>query len=502
MPVTRNELELKFIVAPDLQLPALPPGTTGVAELRELPPLDLGATYFDDADLTLLSLGITLRYRTGEGDGPLWTLKLPVGGDDASRSEIEVAGTAEAPPDEIQALLHGVLAGALITPIAEIRTRRLRWSMVAADGSELGQLVDDRVFVLEGSSIRGRFREIEIEATTATRGQLERIGEVLEEAGAQHEQRSKLSRAIEALHGAAPSKGGLANPSPGDPADAAVRPAIATGLRRLLVNDPYVRLGEVEGVHQLRVATRRLRSVFRTFAPLIHQDRVADVIDELRWLGHALGAVRDLDVLQENLQAQSRGSGAALEPLFADLQTRHAAASEELQRDLRSERYTHLLNRLAELTRDPGLAIPQVVECAVVIPRLVRQSWRSLRKGGSRLQPDSPEAQFHRVRILAKRARYAAETGASFVDSKTARQLRDFAAGAEAVQNILGEHQDAAVARETVTQLAVQHPDNGQLNFWLGKLAGTQEAIAEQRREEFFEEWEKLDRKRNLRWSM
>jgi inorganic triphosphatase YgiF len=100
VPVARNELELKFIAPPDLQLPALPPSTTGVAEQRELPPLDLGATYFDDADLSLLRLGITLRCRTGEEGGPLWTLKLPAGGDQASRSEIEVA----APPGELPGL--------------------------------------------------------------------------------------------------------------------------------------------------------------------------------------------------------------------------------------------------------------------------------------------------------------------------------------------------------------------------------------------------------------
>jgi CHAD domain-containing protein len=501
VPVTRNELELKYIAPLDLQLPPLPPGTTGVAELRELAPLDLGATYFDDEALSLLSLGITLRYRTGEGEEPLWTLKLPAGGDDASRSEIELPGTAEGPPEEIQSLLQGVLAGSMITPIAEIRTRRLRWSLIGADGSELAQLVDDRVFVLDGNSIRDRFREIEVEATSATRAQLERIGEVIEEAGARNEQRSKLSRAVEALRGSLPPKFGSTEVGPNEPADAAVRPAIAAGLRRLLVNDPYARLGEVEGVHQLRVATRRLRSVFRTFSPLIREERVAEVIDELRWLGRALGAVRDLDVLRDNLQAQSRGSGTVLEPLFAELAQRHAAATEVLQKDLRSERYTNLLRRLADLTRDEELTVPQVAECAIVIPRLIERTWRRLRKPARRLEPDSPETEFHRVRILAKRARYAAETGASFVDPRTARQLKDFAAGAEAVQNILGEHQDAAVARETVTHLAVQHPHNGQLNFWLGKLAGTQEAIAARKRDEFFDEWERLDRKRNLRWS-
>src|SRR5579872_6284418 len=79
-----------------------------------------------------------------------------------------------------------------------------------------------------------------------------------------------------------------------------VRAAVAADAARLLANDPGARRGDdVEGVHQARVATRRLRSNLRTFAPLLRRGSTDDLADELRWLGRRFGTVRDLDVLRQ-----------------------------------------------------------------------------------------------------------------------------------------------------------------------------------------------------------
>ena len=51
-----------------------------------------------------------------------------------------------------------------------------------------------------------------------------------------------------------------------------MRAAIAAGVRRMILNDPRTRLGEVEPLHQMRVGTRRLRSDLRTFRPLLDRD--------------------------------------------------------------------------------------------------------------------------------------------------------------------------------------------------------------------------------------
>ena len=77
MQARRNELELKLIVPADFEMPPLEDPSKGVLTASEEAPLRLSATYFDTADLRLLEHGITLRYRTGDQDGPVWTLKLP-----------------------------------------------------------------------------------------------------------------------------------------------------------------------------------------------------------------------------------------------------------------------------------------------------------------------------------------------------------------------------------------------------------------------------------------
>jgi CHAD domain-containing protein len=493
----RNELELKLIVPADFEMPPLENPSKGVLTASEEAPLRLSAVYFDTPELTLLDHGITLRYRTGDQEGPLWTLKLPANGDNALRSELEFGGDPEQPPEEARALLFAFLKDSQLVPVAEIKTRRRRWSLGGEGGKKLAELVDDSVSVLDGKKIREKFREIEIEADTIDRKGLERIANRMRKAGAKPEQRSKASRALEALHKLKPD---AAEPvSPDDPAAAAVRPALAAALRRILSYDPHARLGDTEGVHQLRVSARRLRSVIRAFQPLMRPEKIEPVVEDLRWLGQVLGAVRDLDVIDARLRSETEDEAAA--PVFQALSARRAVASAELAVALTSERYVSFLQRVADLTADDDLTIEPAGSCREVLPQLVKRMWKKLRKAGEALQPDSPETDFHRARILAKRTRYSAETVAGFLQSRTKRQLKVFAQGAEAVQNILGEHQDAAFARTILMEIAAQHPEDDRLMVSIGALVERQEQDAKGKREEFFEEWQRLDRKKNTKWA-
>ncbi len=496
MQARRSELELKLIVPADFEMPRLEDPAKGVLTASEEAPLRLSATYFDTEDLSLQGHGITLRYRTGEQAGPLWTLKLPVNGDNTLRSELEFAGEPDQPPEEVRTLLFAFLRNRSLIPVAEIKTRRRRWSLGGEGGARLAELVDDRVSVLDGTTIREKFREIEIEAESIDRKGLERIANRMRKAGARPEQRSKASRALEALHKL--KVGADESVSPKDPADAAVRPALATALRRLLSFDPHARLGDTEGVHQLRVSARRMRSVIRTFAPMLRPEKIDPVVEDLRWLGQVLGAVRDLDVIDARLRSETQEEAAA--PIFQGLAGRRAVASAELAVALTSERYTNFLNRVAELTVDDDLTVAAGGSCRKVLPKLVARMWKKLRKSGEALQPDSGEADFHRARILAKRARYSAETVAGFLQSPTKRELKAFARGAESVQNILGEHQDAAFARTVLLEIAAQHPDDEPLKDCAAALVERQKQDAKAKREEFFEEWQRLDRKKNTKW--
>ena len=158
---------------------------------------------------------------------------------------------------------------------------------------------------MERGRVAERFREVEIEGRGVGRRALERIAGVLTGNGAAPaEQTPKLVRALGERAEAPPDIAEAETPRPRDPAAHAVRAAIAAGVRRMILNDPRTRLGEVEPLHQMRVGTRRLRSDLRTFRPLLDKDWAESLRAELKWLGSSLGAVRDLDVLLERLRRE------------------------------------------------------------------------------------------------------------------------------------------------------------------------------------------------------
>src|SRR2546426_7971337 len=82
-----------------------------------------------------------------------------------------------------------------------------------------------------------------------------------------------------------------------DPAGATAAAVVRFHLRAFERAEAGARAGEVEPVHQLRVATRRLRATLRLFAPVLPAVAVRRTSEDLRWLGRTIGAVRDPDVL-------------------------------------------------------------------------------------------------------------------------------------------------------------------------------------------------------------
>jgi CHAD domain-containing protein len=227
-----------------------------------------------------------------------------------------------------------------------------------------------------------------------------------------------------------------------------VHAAIGASVQRLLANDPVIRIGEdPEGVHQARVATRRLRSDLRTFGPVLDEGWSDDLRAELRWLGAALGNVRDADVLTELLRSASTalpdGQQPSAEPLFSRLADQRVHEREALLALMRSDRYVTLLERLVDAARDPKLAPEKGSRRArKLAPGLGQNAWRQLCKAIRNLDGDPADADLHRVRRRAKQARYALEA-ISAVAGKREANRAEIAAG---IQGTLGDHQDRVVA--------------------------------------------------------
>ena len=201
--------------------------------------------------------------------------------------------------------------------------------------------------------------------------------------------------------------------------------ALRLQYRRLLAHDPGTRFGrDPEDLHQLRVATRRLRAFLRAGRDLLDGGWADELRDELGWLGGELGPVRDLDVLLEHLRAEAAlldGEDAqAAGELVAALEEQHAGARARLVAALDSERYLALLNRL-EAAAEPPLEPEQNVG----LGEIWSSEHRRLRAAVKSLPEDPDDESLHALRIRAKRARYAGELAG--LDGL--RQGREAAAG-------------------------------------------------------------------------
>jgi CHAD domain-containing protein len=489
------EREVKLAVTPGFRLPDL----DDVAAAVETTPVDehrLETVYYDTPDLRLARWGCNLRLRQGEG----WTLKLPTTaeGPTLTRRELEFPGSGGRPPEGAVALVIAYVRRSTLVPVASLSTLRRRVQLKNREGAVLAEVVDDDVSVIQGLRVQSRFREVEVELRDPSADRLlDPILARLRGAGAGDEdQASKLVRALGARATAAPEVDPIPVSSASTTGELA-RHIIAVSVASLMRHDPGVRLGDdPEDVHRARVATRRLRSQLRTFRTLLDPEWANALREDLRWLGAGLGSVRDRQVMSQRFRGRTTALIEDDAPLVAALADELQAESEEargrLVLDMRSDRYIDLIERLVEASRAPALTIESHQPATAAVPALARADWKRLRKGVSGMTESSADAELHRIRILAKRVRYAAEAAAP-VMGKLATQFADAAA---ALQDVLGDHQDSVTAQGWLRAVGQQ----GQRAFVAGELCAMERAAAAHDRAEWPKVWKKLDRKRLRRW--
>lgn len=181
-----------------------------------------------------------MRHRDGGGGG--WTVKLPDGDRGPARARLEVGfeGGASRMPSGVLDLLQAYVRTSPLQGVARLRTHRTGVELRNGDDRTVAEVVDDEVSVLHGSRVTARFREVEVEVgEAAVRGLLD-----------------------------------------------VIRAALVHSVARILAHDPGVRVGDdPSDVHQLRVGIRRLRSDLRTFRPVLDEEWVRPLRDELEWGG-------------------------------------------------------------------------------------------------------------------------------------------------------------------------------------------------------------------------
>jgi len=246
-----------------------------------------------------------------------------------------------------------------------------------------------------------------------------------------------------------------------------------------------LRGADPELLHRQRVATRRLRSLLRSAGPLTSDPKRAHrLAEDLRWLGRALGAVRDRDVLIDYLVdeltrlEEAAAFGAVLELIDSERQE----ARRELASVFASERYQTLLQ---ELEQPPRLRAGEDIRSVAL------SEHERMVEAFPALDDDPSDGELHEFRIQVKRARYAA--GAAGASERYMERAR-------ALQDILGEHQDAAVAENDIRDLLSRVRGTGRTALAAGRLIERQRIRRSEARRVWRKAWKRLRRAGDREW--
>ncbi|MFD6802901.1 CHAD domain-containing protein [Streptomyces cyaneofuscatus] len=491
---TKREIERKYEATDATRLPDLS-RVAGVARVEKRGVTELDAVYYDTADLRLASHSLTLRRRTGGADAG-WHLKFPVA--TGIRDELHEP-LADTLPPSFAALLRSRLRHTEPAPVVRLLSSRDVQHLNDDDGTLLAEVSVDTVLAErlagEGAGTTATWTEIEVElADDGDPAFLDAVEKRLRKAGVRpSESPSKLARALSETTPVRDGKSRTeeAPQTAGDHVLTYVRKQIRT----IVDLDPAVRRDLPDSVHKMRVATRRLRSAFKTYRRILDREVTDPVAAELKWLAGELGVDRDQEVLDQRLgdRTEALPGTLVLGPVRGRLTAWSAARRTGSRRRitdvLDGKRYLALLDTLDALAADPPLRPAASRAPAKELPRAVLKDYEKLarRMDHALEHPPGPErdAAMHEARKAAKRARYAGDAAGPALGKPAKR----FAKRVKAVQTVLGDHQDSVVARDGLRTLAIEAHAAGETTFTWGLLYGHEEATADARERELPEVW-------------
>jgi CHAD domain-containing protein len=484
MAETKREIERKYEADESAGLSDLPDLTrvTGVSAVIDKGVAELDATYYDTADQRLAAASLTLRRRTG-GDDAGWHLKLPVS--DGVRDEIH-APLSDTVPRTLTGLVRSRVRDAELVPVVRLQSARDTRHLVDASGGLLAEISVDRVHAerLNGGDGTAEWTEIEVElADDGDPVFLDKVEKKLRKAGVRRSKSaSKLARALGET-GRAPRTEAVVAAEPVTAGDHVL--AYVRAQRDAIVElDPAVRRDVYDSVHRMRVATRRMRSAFRSYGKVLDRAVTDPIGDELKWLAGELGVDRDQEVLTERLTAaldelpRTLLAGPVRTRLRTWAHARRSGSRRHLIAVLDGRRYLDLLAALDTLLATPPLLKAASDNAEKVIGKAVRKDFDKLSGLVGQAVDLSPGTErdlaIHEARKKAKRTRYSAEA-ATPVLGKPAKSL---VGDMKSLQTLLGEHQDSVMARVALRDVATQAHAAGESSFTYGVLYGREEQTA------------------------
>ncbi|MBN1179393.1 MAG: CHAD domain-containing protein [Anaerolineae bacterium] len=424
-------------------------------------------TYLDTANWRILAAGYACRRRAA-GGRLRFTLKA-IGHTDGAlhrREELEADLPADAPPAQwpptpARDRLVELAGESPLIPLFEVRqTRHVR--RIHHGTRYVGDWSLDEVHVVAGARTQS-YLELEIErAGQGTEDDLLVLAAHVQETwGLLPQPRSKFERAWAFVAGTPALDPLLDAPGlhPDDEMVEAARKVLLFQFQRMALNEAGTLMGrDIEALHDMRVATRRMRAAFRVFADHFDAKTCAPFLEELRRAGNALGHVRDLDVFWEKTQAYLDGlppeQRSELDSLHAAWAAARQRAREQMLAYLSSADYARFKKRFGAFLTTPGAGARRIANrkgevrphrLRYVAPALVYQRASDvLAYDGWVTGATVPPERLHRLRIAAKRLRYTIEFLREVLGLETETLIEQI----KVLQDHLGAAQDAVVAGE------------------------------------------------------
>lgn len=479
-----TEVERKFDVSESTVSPSFE-GLSAVTRVERSPVQHLEAVYFDTPGHDLAAHRVTLRRRTGGSDAG-WHLKLPAGPD--TRTEVRASlddGVDGAVPDELKDVVLAIVRDRPLEPVARISTDRTVDVLYGPEGTPLAEFSDDQVTASAGEDDQQQWREWELELVeggSAPDGVMDRLANRLLDAGAEPAGHgSKLARVL------AHSEGG--DEAPQEAADP-IHQAVAEQVDLLIEWDRAVRADVYDSVHQMRVTTRKIRSLLQASEGAFGISDDAWVLDELRQLASVLGVARDAEVLAQRYELalddlpEDLVRGPIRQRLVEGAKRRYQSGLRRSLIAMRSQRYFRLVDALEGLVAAEPTQVPSGDEAATATIASAYKRVRKAAKNAASAGDEHRDEALHRIRKGAKRLRYtAAATGAGKVSDR-----------AKIIQTLLGDHQDSVVSRTHLTQQADAAHAAGEDTFTYGLLYAHEDAVAQDARQQLGDALKKLDK--------
>lgn len=483
-----TETELKFALSPEAQRKLL-------AAVKAAPrQVDLRAVYFDTPDGRLKTAGYSLRVRV-EGEHTVQTLKWrnPANPTDRREWEGEIGGPALDPNLLVGTPLAAVLDGKLdrLSPAFTVEVKRQ--IVVRRKGASRIELAFDSGQIIAGTRSEP-IAELELELKSGQVADLFSLARQLAKTAP-----APLLFDSKSQRGYALVEGGLVKPLKPTVtlrAKASVSEAIGqigwACLHQVAANAELVRVrGSIEALHQARVGLRRLRAALTAFHDIAGGTDFDSLEVETKWLARQLDEARDLDVFIQDTftaahpSAKERAAYAKLGARLLGAQTRayrHAVGA------LESPRYAALLLEAAawleagqwRRSNDPVVKTRRegrMSDYAMDQLGVLRHKVLKRAKGFSRLD----ERDRHRLRIAAKKLRYAAEFFSGALGHKPGKGELRFRKSLEAMQEELGALNDIAVAHALALELA--NDQTAEIGLAAGLAAGARAGELDRRLE-------------------